>query len=133
MPARSPSRSSSVSIDSKLRSRSSRGSSKLSRRSAATPVRTCAIAARATVVHAAAICYLRAMRDRRSIAFVVPRYGREIVGGAETLARGFAERLPADRFAVEVLTTCALDHHTWKNVLAPGEERQGNVTVRRFP
>ena len=72
------------------------------------------------------------MRDRRTIAFVVPRYGREIVGGAETLARGFAERLPADRFAVEVLTTCALDHHTWKNVLAPGEERQGNVTVRRF-
>jgi glycosyltransferase involved in cell wall biosynthesis len=72
------------------------------------------------------------MRDRRTIAFVVPRYGREIVGGAETLARGFAERLPADRFAVEVLTTCAVDHHTWKNVLVPGEERQGHVTVRRF-
>jgi glycosyltransferase involved in cell wall biosynthesis len=71
--------------------------------------------------------------QRWSIAFVVPRYGAEIVGGAEALARGFAERLPADRFAVEVLTTCARDHHTWRNVLEPGEERLGGVTVRRFP
>jgi glycosyltransferase involved in cell wall biosynthesis len=74
------------------------------------------------------------MKEQRwSIAFVVPRYGAEIVGGAEALARGFAERLPADRFAVEVLTTCARDHHTWKNVLEPGEERLGGVMVRRFP
>ncbi|MET0152825.1 MAG: glycosyltransferase family 4 protein [Candidatus Binatia bacterium] len=70
---------------------------------------------------------------RWSIAFVVPRYGAEIVGGAEALTRGFAERLPPDRFAVEVLTTCARDHHTWSNVLEPGEERQGSMTVRRFP
>ena len=73
------------------------------------------------------------MPARRTIAFVVPRYGREIVGGAETLARGFAERLPTDRFAVEVLTTCAVDHHTWKNSLPAGEAREGGVTVRRFP
>jgi glycosyltransferase involved in cell wall biosynthesis len=86
-----------------------------------------------TVVRTATICYVRPMPERRTIAFVVPRYGRDIVGGAETLARGFAERLPADRFAVEVLTTCATDHHTWKNVFAPGEERQDGVTVRRFP
>jgi glycosyltransferase involved in cell wall biosynthesis len=72
-------------------------------------------------------------KESWSIAFVVPRYGAEIVGGAEALARGFAERLPSDRFAVEVLTTCARDHHTWDNVLAPGEERQGAVTIRRFP
>jgi glycosyltransferase involved in cell wall biosynthesis len=69
--------------------------------------------------------------DRRRLAFVVPRYGAEIVGGAETLARGFAERL-ADRFEVEVLTTCARDHHTWQNVLPSGAETQGGVTVRRF-
>jgi len=67
------------------------------------------------------------------LAFVVPRYGGEIVGGAETLARGFAERLPADRYQVEVLTTCARDHHTWKNVLPPGEHELGGVLVRRFP
>ncbi|HSD10875.1 MAG TPA: glycosyltransferase [Candidatus Binatia bacterium] len=72
-------------------------------------------------------------RDQLMLGFVVPRYGAEVVGGAETLARGFAEKLPADRFAVEVLTTCARDHHTWANVLPSGEERSGAVTVRRFP
>ncbi len=66
------------------------------------------------------------------LAFVIPRYGAEIVGGAETLARSFAEHLPSDRFEVEVLTTCALDHHTWKNVRQPGVERQGELTIRRF-
>ncbi|MGH7820067.1 MAG: glycosyl transferase, partial [Candidatus Binatia bacterium] len=71
-------------------------------------------------------------RGRITLAFVVPRYGREIVGGAETLARGFAERLPRERFAVEVLTTCARDHHSWKNDLPPGEERHDGVRVRRF-
>jgi glycosyltransferase involved in cell wall biosynthesis len=71
-------------------------------------------------------------RERATLGFVVPRYGAEIVGGAETLARGFAEKLPADRFTVEVLTTCARDHHTWANVLPSGEERSGTVTVRRF-
>jgi len=71
------------------------------------------------------------MGDRR-IAFVVPRYGVEIVGGAETLARGFAEHL-VDRFDVDVFTTCARDHHTWKNTLPDGEESQAGVRVRRFP
>lgn len=72
-------------------------------------------------------------RERLTVGFVVPRYGPEIVGGAETLARGFAERLPTERFEVEVLTTCARDHHTWENVLPAGVQRDGAVTVRRFP
>ncbi|MGH7859638.1 MAG: glycosyltransferase family 4 protein [Candidatus Binatia bacterium] len=67
------------------------------------------------------------------IAFVVPRYGPRIVGGAETLARRFAEHLPPDRFEVDVLTTCAVDHHRWTNALPAGEERDGAVTIRRFP
>jgi glycosyltransferase involved in cell wall biosynthesis len=71
--------------------------------------------------------------DRIRVGFVVPRYGAEIVGGAETLARGFAQHLPPDRFDVEVLTTCARDHQTWNNVLARGADRDGAVTVRRFP
>lgn len=73
------------------------------------------------------------MPERSRLGFVVPRYGEEIVGGAETLARSFAEHLPPERFEVEVLTTCAVDHHTWKNVLPSGVERRGEVTVRRFP
>ncbi|MBI4011868.1 MAG: glycosyltransferase family 4 protein [Candidatus Rokubacteria bacterium] len=67
------------------------------------------------------------------VAFVVPRYGDGIVGGAETLTRGLAEHLAALGTPVEVLTTCARDHRTWKNALPPGLSREGGVTVRRFP
>jgi glycosyltransferase involved in cell wall biosynthesis len=35
--------------------------------------------------------------------------------------------------AVEVLTTCARDHLTWRNVLPPGATTEHGVTVRRFP
>ena len=37
------------------------------------------------------------------LAFVVPRYGDGIVGGAETLTRGLAEHLAAAGTPVEVL------------------------------
>jgi glycosyltransferase involved in cell wall biosynthesis len=67
------------------------------------------------------------------VAFVVPRYGDGIVGGAETLTRGLAEHLAAAGVAVEVLTTCARDHLSWRNALRPGATAEGGVTVRRFP
>jgi glycosyltransferase involved in cell wall biosynthesis len=70
---------------------------------------------------------------RVNVAFVVPRYGPEIVGGAETLVRGLAEHLAADGAAVDVLTTCARDHLSWQNVLRPGVAVEHGVTVRRFP
>ncbi|HEV8308738.1 MAG TPA: glycosyltransferase family 4 protein [Methylomirabilota bacterium] len=66
------------------------------------------------------------------VAFVVPRYGDGIVGGAETLTRGLAEHLAATGAAVEVLTTCARDHLTWKNAVRPGARAERGVTVRRF-
>lgn len=66
------------------------------------------------------------------VAFVAPRYGPDIGGGAETLVRGLAEHLAATGSAVEVLTTCARDHLTWRNVLRPGVTRAGGVVVRRF-
>ncbi|MBI2466669.1 MAG: glycosyltransferase family 1 protein, partial [Candidatus Rokubacteria bacterium] len=67
------------------------------------------------------------------VAFVVPRYGDGVVGGAETLTRGLAEHLAAAGTPVEVLTTCARNHFTWKNELRPGVVREHGVTVRRFP
>jgi glycosyltransferase involved in cell wall biosynthesis len=67
------------------------------------------------------------------VAFVVPRYGADLVGGAETLVRGLAEHLAGAGSAVEVLTTCARDHLTWRNALPAGAVREGGVTVRRFP
>jgi glycosyltransferase involved in cell wall biosynthesis len=63
----------------------------------------------------------------------VPRYGPDVVGGAETLVRGLAEHLAAAGGAVEVLTTCARDHLSWKNELPAGTTREAGVLVRRFP
>ncbi len=59
-------------------------------------------------------------RDRRGggravsgkVAFVTPRYGTQVVGGAETAVRQLAEHLrPAHDWEAEVHTTCAMDPH----------------------
>ncbi len=65
------------------------------------------------------------------LAFVVQRYGTSVNGGAELHARYIAERL-ARHVDVEVLTTCATDYVTWRNVLPAGVEHVNNVPVRRF-
>lgn len=68
------------------------------------------------------------------IAFVVQRYGDEIVGGAESLTRQLAERAVSDLgWRVTVFTTCARDYQTWRNEYPPGPTRLRGVEVLRFP
>lgn len=64
---------------------------------------------------------------------VTPRFGPDVVGGAEALARALALRATGPDIAVEVATTCALDHQTWENVLPEGAAPDADVLVRRFP
>ncbi len=67
-----------------------------------------------------------------SLAVVVQRYGEEVVGGAERLARLLAEKL-AGRHQITVLTTCARDYRTWANVFPAGEQTVRGVRLLRWP
>jgi glycosyltransferase involved in cell wall biosynthesis len=68
------------------------------------------------------------------LAFVLPRYGREVVGGAESAVRMLAERLVADKgWQVEVLTTWARDSHTWAEAYPAGATQEAGVSITRFP
>lgn len=70
---------------------------------------------------------------RGRLAFVPPRYGREIVGGSEAVMREAAHGLAARGWDVEVLTTCARDHYTWSNEYPAGTTTDSDVVVHRFP
>lgn len=72
------------------------------------------------------------MSTNRRVAIVVPRYGRDVNGGAETLARDYATRL-AQHMDVTVLTTCARDYRTWEDHFPPGEWHDQGVRILRFP
>ncbi len=67
------------------------------------------------------------------VAYVVPRYGAQVIGGAEYGARMLAERLVSMAgWEVEVLTTCALDAGTWADELPDGSSVEAGVEVHRF-
>lgn len=65
------------------------------------------------------------------IAFVVQRYGEDIVGGAEYFTRIVAERMK-QYHEIEILTTCAADYHFWKNKYSQGIDTLNGIPVHRF-
>lgn len=67
----------------------------------------------------------------RRLALVVQRYGPDVAGGSESLARAVGEHLAAE-YDVTVFTTCAVDYVSWRNELPAGETTEGGLRVRRF-
>ena len=72
--------------------------------------------------------------DRSGTIGIVPaRFGDKIIGGAEIVLRHIAEGLQERGWAVEVLTTCAVDYFSWDNEVPAGLSEEGGLSVRRFP
>ncbi|MCO6431639.1 MAG: glycosyltransferase family 4 protein [Deltaproteobacteria bacterium] len=69
----------------------------------------------------------------RSFAFVLPRFGEGIIGGAETLAGSLASQLAKRGSRVEVFTTCARDNRSWKNEFPAETSIEFGIQVHRYP
>ena len=66
------------------------------------------------------------------LACVVQRFGAGVTGGSERHCQVISEHL-ASHHDVTILTSCAEDYVTWRNVYPAGRSRVGRLNVLRFP
>lgn len=66
------------------------------------------------------------------ITFVAPRYGADVVGGAELGVRALATRLSADGLDIAVLSSRACSFDTWEDEYSEGTTIEDGVSVSRF-
>jgi glycosyltransferase involved in cell wall biosynthesis len=74
-------------------------------------------------------------RPQVTLGFVIPWYGDDIGGGAESECRDVVKLLYTEGYDVEVLTTCVRDFRSdWGTNYHPaGVSVEGGIRVRRFP
>lgn len=69
---------------------------------------------------------------KKRIAIVVQRAGKDVIGGSEGYALAMAKAL-CSTFKVDILSTCAKDHVTWRNHYEEGVEKvQEDLNIIRF-
>ena len=67
------------------------------------------------------------------VTFVIPWYGENLTGGAESLCRKTAEHLESHGVKTEVFTTCSKQFYSdWKNDYTPGNYVVNKIPVTRF-
>ena len=68
------------------------------------------------------------------IAVVVQRYGKNLIGGAESQARKISDKIIEQKdWSVDIYTTNAIDYLSWKPTILPLIEQENNLNVFRFP
>jgi len=68
---------------------------------------------------------------RKKLAIVIPRFGKNILGGAERYTFQLAQIL-SQKYEVHILTTTASDHMTWEEEYSAGKYEEDNWVVHRF-
>lgn len=67
---------------------------------------------------------------KKRIAFVVPKYGHEVLSSGEILCAQYVKRLKP-YFDIDILTTCA-QNDTWTNYYPEGEGIESGLQIKRF-